>query len=330
MALACIGRLNLRKNPGPVSEVFTSTNMMNLAGNIGIGHVRYPTAGGGSSSCSSEAQPLYTNAPLGIALAHNGNLTNTDALLASLRSEHRHVNTDSDSELLLNVFAAELQKALGKSHTTPSAAEMFAAVRAVMARCCGAYAVILLVNGVGLVGFRDPHGIRPLCFGARATPKGSDFSIASESVAIDALDPSFKMVRDVRPGEAIFVSCKGEFASQMCHDSPSLNPCLFEYVYFARPDSIMDGVTVYDARLNMGDKLAKLILREMPKHDIDVVIPIPDTSRTSALQCAYSLDRPYREGFVKNRYIARTFIMPGQVRTAALGSMYGVSYLRLN
>jgi amidophosphoribosyltransferase len=307
------GRLHLRKNPGPVSEVFTQNNTRTLVGNIGIGHVRYPTAGGGGGSCSSEAQPLYTNAPFGIALAHNGNLTNTDELTAALLAEHRHINTDSDSELLLNVFAGELQKCVNGSQF-PSLHNIFTAVRAVMYRCTGAYSVVLLINGLGLLAFRDPYGIRPLCFGARNSPKGVDYSVASESVAIDALDPNFRVVRDVSPGEAIFVTMQGKFESLICHDRPSLNPCLFEYVYFARPDSIMDGVTVYESRLNMGAKLAARILAEMPSHDIDVVIPIPDTSRTSALQCAYSLNRPYREGYVKNRYIARTFIMPGQVR----------------
>jgi amidophosphoribosyltransferase len=287
--------------------------MTNLIGNVGIGHVRYPTAGGGGGSCFSEAQPLYTNSPFGIALAHNGNLTNTMALTQELLCEHRHINTDSDSELLLNVFAGELQKIVGAAGLThPSLRDVFAAVRSVMYRCTGAYSVILLINGMGLLAFRDPFGIRPLCFGARKNSRGVDYAVASESVAIDALDPTFKVVRDVRPGEAIFMSFKGEFDSMICHDAPSLNPCLFEYVYFARPDSIMDGVTVYESRLNMGDKLALRIMQEMPGHDIDVVIPIPDTSRTSALQCAYTLNKPYREGYVKNRYIARTFIMPGQ------------------
>ena len=306
------GRLNLRKNPGPVSEVFTQSNMQSLAGNVGIGHVRYPTAGATSGSSQSEAQPLYTNAPFGIALAHNGNLTNTEALMAAMQAEHRHINTESDSELLLNIFAGELQNAVNGSRL-PTLHNIFTAARAVMYRCSGAYAVVLLINGLGLLAFRDPHGIRPLSFGARSGPKGVDYSVASESVAIDALDPSFRVIRDVRPGEAVFISMKGAFESLICHDSPSLNPCLFEYVYFARPDSVLDGVTVYESRLNMGAKLAKRIMEEMPHHDIDVVVPIPDTSRTSALQCAYSLGRPYREGFVKNRYIARTFIMPGQV-----------------
>lgn len=298
----------MRKNTGAVSEVFTQENIVTLRGNVGIGHVRYPTAGG---SCTAEAQPLYTNAPFGIALAHNGNLTNTDELKEMCNKDMRHINTNSDSELLLNIFAEELQR---KRIREISADEIFDTVRGVMRRCKGAYAVVMLIEGVGMLGFRDPYGIRPLCFGIQGDSNGlSDgYAIASESVAIDAISPNFKLERDVGPGEAIFVDLNNNLHSQICHTSPCLTPCIFEYVYFARPDSVLDGVSVYEARLAMGSKLAKKILTLLPSHDIDVIIPIPDTSRTSALQCAYSMDIPYREGFMKNRYIARTFIMPGQ------------------
>lgn len=287
--------------------MFTQENVINLRGNIGIGHVRYPTAGGGKSS---EAQPLYTNFPFGIAIAHNGNLINTNALVGRMKSVHRHVNTDSDSEVLLNVFADELQRR-DLNNITPD--DIFDSVRIVMRKCQGAYAVVMLINRIGLLAFRDPNGIRPLCFGKRASPAGgSDFAVASESVAIDALDPNFKLQRDVFAGEAVFFSTAGEMYSKQLGTTEQFSPCLFEYVYFARPDSILDGVQVYEARSGMGEKLALKILREFPEHDIDTVIPIPETSRTSALQCAHVLNRPYREGYIKNRYIARTFIMPGQ------------------
>mmetsp|Transcript_16564 Transcript_16564/g.24915 ORF Transcript_16564/g.24915 Transcript_16564/m.24915 type:complete len:562 (-) Transcript_16564:144-1829(-) len=303
------GRLHLLKNSGTVNEIFTQSTVVQVLGNIGIGHVRYPTAGGG---CLSEAQPLYTNSPFGIACAHNGNLTNTEELMISMQEDMRHINTSSDTELLMNVFAEELQR---KRLRKMSPDEVFDAVRSVMRRCKGAYAVTLLINGVGLLAFRDPHGIRPLCYGARKQTNGppTGYAVASESVAIDALAPSgFSLCRDVMPGEAVLVTLEGKLFSQQCHSSPSLSPCIFEFVYFARPDSVLDGVSVYEARLNMGEKLAKKILRDFPDHDIDVVMPIPDTSRVSALQCAVHLNRQYREGFVKNRYIARTFIMPGQ------------------
>jgi amidophosphoribosyltransferase len=301
-------RINMRKDNGSVADVFNQQNIVNLKGNIGIGHVRYPTAGG---SCSAEAQPFYTNYPFGLALAHNGNLTNTPELLEKMRAGHRHINTDSDSEVLLNVFADELQRRqLVK--ITPD--DIFDALRIVMRKCKGGYAVILLINGVGMLGFRDPYGIRPLCFGIRksATTNGFDHVIASESVAVEALNPPFRLDRDVAPGEAIFVSTKGEFVSHLVAPSAMITPCLFEYVYFARPDSILDGVHVCDARANMGEKLAKKIQLLSLADDIDAVIPIPETSRTAALKCAIMLNKPYREGFVKNRYIARTFIMPGQ------------------
>eukprot|EP01038_Epipyxis_sp_PR26KG_P007118 gene7118-9714_t len=302
------GKLNLRKDTGAVAEVFTQENIINLRGNIGIGHVRYPTAGG---SCSAEAQPLYTNSPFGIALAHNGNLTNTAELMKSMHSVHRHINTDSDSELLLNVFADELQKRQ-VNDITPD--DLFDSVRVVMRKCKGAYAVVILINRIGLLAFRDPNGIRPLCFGKKKHAKGVDYAVASESVAIDALDSNFVLERDVGPGEAIFISNNGELFTQFTLPSNNIKftPCVFEYVYFARPDSILDGVQVYEARTRMGEKLAQKILRLYPDHDIDTIIPIPETSRTAALQCASTLNRPYREGFIKNRYIARTFIMPGQ------------------
>mmetsp|Transcript_4442 Transcript_4442/g.7272 ORF Transcript_4442/g.7272 Transcript_4442/m.7272 type:complete len:655 (+) Transcript_4442:211-2175(+) len=299
-------RFNLRKDRGTVAEVFTQDNVVSLRGNIGIGHVRYPTAGG---SKSSEAQPLYSNFPFGIAIAHNGNLTNTEELISKMKNSYRHVNTDSDSEVLLNVFADELQRRQ-MSNITPD--DIFDSVRIVMRKCKGAYAVVILINRLGLLAFRDPNGIRPLCFGTRQTSTGIDYAVASESVAIDALDPSFQLQRDVKGGEAIFISNRGELFSKNFHTVTKFAPCIFEYVYFARPDSILDGVQVYEARSMMGEKLAKKILMLHPEHDIDIVMPIPETSRTSALQCAHVLGRPYREGFIKNRYIARTFIMPGQ------------------
>lgn len=312
------GRMNLVKDMGMVSEVFTQDTVTNLLGNVGIGHVRYPTAGGG---CTAEAQPLYVNSPFGIAIAHNGNLVNTKEMMKSMRKEHRHINTDSDSELLLNIFAEEFQRRR-LSKVTPD--EIFDTVRGVMRRCKGGYAVVLLINRIGMVAFRDPNGIRPLCFGRRVPDNvddgevrsgcgaGCDWAVASESVAMDAMDPGFKLCRDVAPGEAIFVNMKGQFHSKVVDDSSSLNPCLFEFVYFARPDSKMDGVAVYEARARMGEMIARRLQRERTLPDIDTVMPIPETSRTSALQCARVLDVPYREGFVKNRYIARTFIMPGQ------------------
>lgn len=299
-------RLHMRKENGTVAEVFTQDNIVHLKGNIGIGHVRYPTAGG---SCSAEAQPFYTNFPFGIALAHNGNLTNTSDLLESMHRNHRHINTDSDSEVLLNVFADELQR---RHLNNVTADDIFDAVSIVMRKCKGGYAVVLLINTVGLLAFRDPNGIRPLCFGKRKSPFGSDYAVASESVAIDAIDSAFKLERDVNPGEAILISTTGKIMTRVVAPTRKITPCLFEYVYFARPDSVLDGVRVYDARALMGEKLAKKIMESFPDHDIDTVIPIPETSRTAALQCAALLNRPYREGFVKNRYIARTFIMPGQ------------------
>lgn len=299
------GRVHIRKENGLVSDVFKQQDMEKLVGNVGIGHVRYPTAG---SAGADEAQPFYTNSPFGISIVHNGNLTNANELRELLfREDLRHLNTDSDSEIILNVFAHGLQQH-ADHHVKPEA--VFAAVRGVHERCTGGYAIISFVNGAGVVGFRDPWGIRPLVLGKRDTAQGPEYMLASESVALDALD--FDLVRDVMPGEAVFIELDGTLHTQQCHDNPVYSPCIFEYVYFARPDSIIDGISVYKARLRMGEKLAEKIMHERPEHDIDVVIPIPDTSRTSALQMANMLGVKYREGFIKNRYIGRTFIMPGQ------------------
>ena len=299
------GRLHLRKENGLTRDVFTHEQMMKLRGKMGIAHVRYPTAG---CTSSAEAQPFYVNSPFGLTLAHNGNLTNTEKLKRELFiDDQRHINTESDSEILLNVFAHELQS-LGKLRITPE--DVFKAVEAVHKRCKGAYAVVVMIAGFGILGFRDPHGIRPIVFGERKTEKGSDFMIASENVALDVLD--FELIRDIEPGEAVFIEASGKLHTQQCSEIVDHCPCIFEYVYFARPDSIIDKISVYKARLRMGEKLAEKILNEWSEHDIDVVIPIPDTSRTSALQLANRLGIKFREGFIKNRYIGRTFIMPGQ------------------
>jgi amidophosphoribosyltransferase len=300
-------RLFWRKANGLVKDVFQTRHMLRLKGNMGIGHVRYPTAGCFSSA---EAQPFYVNSPFGISLAHNGNLTNATELKRDLfRADRRHINTDSDSEVLLNVFAHELQSV---DKLTVDAEDIFQAVAAVHRRCRGAYAVVAMITGVGIVGFRDPYGIRPAVFGKRTTTKGEEYIIASESVAIDSL--GFELERDIAPGEAVFIDMNGNLHTKQCAEDPIASPCIFEHVYFARPDSIIDGVSVYRARLRMGEALANKILRVFPDHDIDVVIPIPDTSRTSALQLSYKLGTLYREGFIKNRYIGRTFIMPGQTQ----------------
>jgi amidophosphoribosyltransferase len=299
------GRLHLRKENGLARDVFTNAHMLKLKGNMGIAHVRYPTAG---CTSSAEAQPFYVNSPFGLTLAHNGNLTNTDELKKALFVEdQRHINTDSDSEVLLNVFAHELQS-LGKLKLNVD--DVFKAVRGVHRRCRGAYAVVIMIAGFGILGFRDPHGIRPIVYGERKTDKGPEFMIASESVALDVL--GFDLIRDIEPGEAVFIEESGELHTRQCSDTVDHCPCIFEYVYFARPDSIIDDISVYKARLRMGEKLAEKIQREWPDHDIDVVIPIPDTSRTAALQMANKLGVKFREGFIKNRYIGRTFIMPGQ------------------
>ncbi|MDP1770654.1 MAG: amidophosphoribosyltransferase [Methylobacter sp.] len=299
------GRLHLRKENGLTRDVFTNAQMLKLRGNMGIAHVRYPTAG---CTSSAEAQPFYVNSPFGLTLAHNGNLTNTEELKKALFVEdQRHINTDSDSEVLLNVFAHELQS-LGKLQL--SVHDVFQAVSGVHRRCRGAYAVVIMIAGVGILGFRDPHGIRPIVFGERKSKQGSEFMIASESVALDVL--GFELIRDIAPGEAVFIEESGVLHTKQCADEIDHCPCIFEYVYFARPDSIIDRISVYKARLRMGEKLAKKVQRDWPDHDIDVVIPIPDTSRTAALQMANILGVKYREGFIKNRYIGRTFIMPGQ------------------
>ena len=306
--VTCEGnRFFLRKDNGLVNEVFRTRHMKRLAGNMGIGHVRYPTAG---SSSSAEAQPFYVNSPYGIALAHNGNLTNTEQLADEIfRADLRHINTNSDSEVLLNIFAHELQS-MGKLR--PSAHDIFAAVRRVHQRCQGGYAVVAMITGYGIVAFRDPCGIRPLVYGKRETESGVEYMVASESVALDT--SGFILERDLQPGEAIFIDTHGQVFTEHCSEKPRLAPCLFEYVYLARPDSIIDGISVHEARMEMGVKLAQKVLRERPDHDIDVVIPIPDTSRTAALEMANTLGVKFREGFIKNRYIGRTFIMPGQTQ----------------
>lgn len=298
-------RVHLYKGNGLVRDVFPRSELAKLKGNAGIGHVRYPTAG---SDNLDEAQPFYVNSPYGIVLGHNGNLTNAAALKKELfDSDRRHLNTESDSEALLNVFAHELHR-IGPAGM--QAEDVFRAVDGLHQRCSGAYAVIAMITGKGVLGFRDPNGIRPAVLGYRDTDNGREYAIASESVALDVLD--FTLMRDLKPGEAVFITLDGQLHT---HESPlakPASPCIFEYVYFARPDSMIDDISVYKARLRMGEALAHKILKDWPDHDIDVVIPVPDTSRTSALPLAYELDVKYREGFIKNRYIGRTFIMPGQ------------------
>ena len=300
------GRLILRRGAGYVRDVFRNRDMQRLEGDMGIGHVRYPTAG---TSAQAEAQPFYVNSPYGIVMGHNGNLTNADELQRELfESDLRHINTRSDSEVLLNVFAHELQDLKPSTELSPEM--IFDTVKAVHRRCNGAYAVIGMVVGRGVFAFRDPLGIRPAVIGERITDTGTEYAIASESVALQGL--GFSLMRDIAPGEAVYIDADGTITSRQCADNPQLSPCIFEYVYLARPDSIIDNVSVYKARLRMGETLAKKIKQERPEHDIDVVIPIPDTSRTSALEVAFHLGVKYREGFIKNRYIGRTFIMPGQ------------------
>jgi amidophosphoribosyltransferase len=296
----------MHKNNGLVQDVFQTRHMRSLVGNAGIAHVRYPTAG---SSSAAEAQPFYVNSPFGIVLGHNGNLTNSEELKKEIfRQDLRHINTSSDSEVLLNVLAHEIEH---RARSTKLDVDMvFDAVTGVHRRCRGAYAVVAMIAGFGLLAFRDPHGIRPLVIGHTETEKGHEYAIASESVALDVL--GFKFLRDVAPGEAIFVDMDGNIKARQCADKPQLTPCIFEYVYLARPDSVIDGVSVYQTRLHMGESLAEKIHREWKGFEIDVVIPIPDTSRPSALQLANALNLTYREGFIKNRYIGRTFIMPGQ------------------
>ena len=294
----------MHKARGMVRDVFRTRNMRALPGNIGLGQVRYPTAGNAYSE--EEAQPFYVNAPFGIVLVHNGNLTNAHALKDELFDiDRRHINTESDTEVLINVLAHELELAARDLPLSPK--EVFAAVRAVQKRIKGSYAVIALIAGYGLLAFRDPFGIRPLCFGKSAS---GDFMVASESVALEGT--GHQLERDLAPGEALFVDMAGQVHTEQCNDSPSLNPCMFEFVYLARPDSVMDGISVYQARLNMGETLAQRVISTMPPNEIDVVIPIPESSRPSAMQLAHRIGKPYREGFVKNRYVGRTFIMPGQ------------------
>jgi len=299
------GELHQCKGEGLARDVFRRSHMVRLVGNVGIGHVRYPTAG---SSGPALAQPLYVNSPYGIFIAHNGNLTNADELRAHIfRADLRHLNTDSDSEVLLNVFAHELQ---ARRKLEPTSDDIFAAVEQVHKRCRGAYAVVGLIANYGMFAFRDPNGIRPLCFGKRKTEAGIEYAVVSESVVLDSL--GFELIRDLAPGEALFVDTSGKIHLQQCATEPELVPCIFEHVYFARPDSLIDNISVYKCRLRMGEKLAEKVLRLRPDHDIDVVIPIPDTSRVSAQAMAETLGVKLREGFMKNRYIGRTFIMPGQ------------------
>ncbi len=302
-------RFHMHKGKGFTRDVFRTRDMRELLGNMGVGHVRYPTAG--SATSAAESQPFYVNSPFGIVLGHNGNLTNTDELKEALfRDDLRHVNTNSDSEVLLNVLAHELQ--VRSKGARLELATIFDAVAAVHKRCRGAYAVVAMIAGYGLLAFRDPHGIRPLVIGINELDDAAEYMVASESVAIDAL--GFKLLRDVAPGEAVFVDFDRRLHSRVCAPASQLNPCIFEYVYLARPDSVIDGISVYSTRLRMGVALAKKIQRDFAHLKIDVVIPIPDTSRPSALQLANQLQLEYREGFIKNRYIGRTFIMPGQTQ----------------
>ncbi|XVJ70550.1 MAG: amidophosphoribosyltransferase [Rhizobacter sp.] len=297
----------MHKARGMVRDVFRTRNMRGLPGNVGLGQVRYPTAGNAYSE--EEAQPFYVNAPFGIVLVHNGNLTNASALKQELVGiDRRHINTDSDTEVLINILAHELAVAARDLPLSPK--EIFAAVSAVHKRVKGSYAVVALIAGHGLLAFRDPFGIRPLCFGEGLVAGSREVMVASESVALEGT--GHKLTRDVAPGEAIFIDLQGQVHAQQCAANPVLNPCIFEYVYLARPDSVMDGISVYQARLNMGETLAQRLISTMPPSEIDVVIPIPESSRPSAMQLAQKIGKPYREGFVKNRYVGRTFIMPGQ------------------
>jgi amidophosphoribosyltransferase len=307
IATSCGKTFHMHKGPGLVRDVFRTRNMRSLPGQVGIGHCRYPTSG--SAWNADEAQPFYVNSPFGIVLAHNGNLTNAEQLKQEMfRLDRRHINTNSDSEVLLNVLAHELEIAASGFRLDPET--IFKAVTNVHRRCRGAYAVVAMIAGVGVIAFRDPHGIRPLVIGRNDTSDGTEWMVASESVAQDAM--GFQFVRDVAPGEAVVITEDGEFFSRQCAPDAELTPCIFEHVYLARPDSLIDGVSVYEARLRMGDQLAEKIRRSYADLKIDVVIPVPDTSRPIAMQLAQGLGIPYREGFVKNRYIGRTFIMPGQ------------------
>ena len=300
-------RCFMHKARGMVKDVFRTRNMRALPGAVGLGQVRYPTAGNAFNE--EEAQPFYVNAPYGIVLVHNGNLTNAPALKAELFDiDRRHINTGSDTEVLINILAHEMERAGRDVPLTPEL--VFRAVRAVQLRIRGSYAVVALIAGYGLLAFRDPYGIRPLIYGESDGPVGRVVMVASESVALEGT--GHRVVRDVAPGEALFVDLEGRVHSEQCAASPSLHPCMFEYVYLARPDSVIDGISVYQARLNLGESLAQRVINLMPPSDIDIVIPIPESSRPSAMQLAQKIGKPYREGFVKNRYVGRTFIMPGQ------------------
>ena len=297
----------MHKARGMVRDVFRTRNMRGLPGHIGLGQVRYPTAGNAYSE--EEAQPFYVNAPFGIVLVHNGNLTNAHVLKDELFAvDRRHINTGSDTEVLINVLAHELELVARDLPLMPE--HVFKAVGGVHRRVKGSYAVIALIAGHGLLAFRDPFGIRPLCFGEATTEGGREFMVASESVALEGT--GHRLVRDLAPGEALYIDLQGQVHTRQCADHPSLNPCIFEYVYLARPDSVLDGISVYQARLNLGETLAQRVINTLPPSEIDVVIPIPESSRPSAMQLAHRLGKPYREGFVKNRYVGRTFIMPGQ------------------
>jgi len=299
------GRFYMRKGNGLVRNVFRTKHMEKLIGDMGIGHIRYPTAG---SSSEAEAQPFYVNSPYGIAFAHNGNLTNAETLAQEIfEQDLRHINTNSDSEILLNILASEIAEE--QKHRI-NERDIFKAVTKLHQRVKGAYAAIGMIPGYGIFGFRDPNGIRPLILGERTTTEGTKYMLTSESVALTAL--GYKITRDVDPGETVVIDRKGQVHSHQCSDNSRLSPCIFEFVYFARPDSIIDNISVYKSRLRMGEKLAEKIKSQWPRDEIDVVMPVPDTSRTAALQLANELDIKYREGFIKNRYIARTFIMPGQ------------------
>lgn len=297
---------SMYKANGLVRDVFRTRNMRSLPGNLGIGQCRYPTAG---SQSEEEAQPFYVNAPFGITLAHNGNLTNWEQLkIEMFRNDRRHINTDSDSEVLLNVLAHEIQEATSGYSLDPAA--LFRAVAAVHRRVRGSYAVVAQIAGYGMLAFRDPFGIRPMCIGFNESDAGTEYLIASESVALEGL--GYRFLRDVLPGEALFIDLDGKLYNQQCAENPTLNPCAFEFVYLARPDSVIDGASVYATRLKMGEYLAEKIRSQFSSGDIDVVMPIPDSSRPAAMELALKLNLPYREGFIKNRYIGRTFIMPGQ------------------
>ncbi len=306
-------KVYLRKDNGLVRDVFRTRHMLQLKGNMGIGHVRYPTAG---SDSRSEAQPFYVNSPFGIAVAHNGNTVNADQLRSELfKQDLRHLNTQSDSEIILNIFAHELREALEHRSLSATPENVFEAVSGVFKRCSGGYSIVAMIVGNGILAFRDPHGVRPLAYGIRDS-QGEDGSssrahmFSSESIAFDVLD--FELVGDVEPGEAVYIETDGTVHRKICAETTEAHPCIFEYVYLARPDSVIDGIEVYQTRLRMGDKLGEKLLEKWPDHDIDVVIPVPDTSRPAAQQLAHKLGVEYREGFIKNRYIGRTFIMPGQ------------------